>query len=273
MNIVYLGTDVFRSSFDYLLEKHNIIALYTYHADEDCLSEYGVVKRARQKGIPVIFTPITEDEVKRYVTECDCNLFFSAEYSYYIPTMDDDRFKGLNLHCSLLPHGRSYYPIECGMHSGSEVFGVTMHKLVKKIDAGEIIAQEQVRREDIEDSVDAYIACDNAAYEMTKRLLENFDQVWNAAKSQDEVCPMQKRPAQEFMTICHEMTVEEAKEVYSKYNQMTQVTIDDVPYFIVSIMFGKVIPKSREYLTADDSALYALADGNARMILKEAKKG
>lgn len=269
MNIVYLGTDVFHSSFEYLLNNHNILALYTYHADEDCLTEYGIVKRAKENGIPVIYTPINADDVSKYVKEMDCDLFFSAEYSYYIPVLDDERFKGLNLHCSLLPEGRSYYPIECAMHQGREEFGVTMHKLVEKIDAGEIISGVKITRPEITDSVDVYIACDNAALKMTENLMENFDEVWNFAKMQDSLMPMQKRPDQSTMMINHDMTVSKAQEVFSKYNQMTQVVIDETEYFVVSVMFGKVTPASLEYMTSDNSVIYSLSDGNARMILRK----
>ena len=53
MKIVYFGSDVFLSCFEYLLEKHQVLALYTYHNDEDYFTEYTIVQRARELGIPV----------------------------------------------------------------------------------------------------------------------------------------------------------------------------------------------------------------------------
>ncbi|MFR2694775.1 MAG: formyltransferase family protein [Enterocloster bolteae] len=59
-----------------------------------------------------------------------------AEYSHKIPVPDDSRFYGVNIHSSLLPEGRSYYPIECAMERGLGRSGVTMHKIAKSLDRG-----------------------------------------------------------------------------------------------------------------------------------------
>ena len=34
MKVVYFGSDVFLSCFEYFVEKHQVLALYTYHNDE-----------------------------------------------------------------------------------------------------------------------------------------------------------------------------------------------------------------------------------------------
>ncbi|MFQ9772441.1 MAG: hypothetical protein ACLRX4_13415 [Oscillospiraceae bacterium] len=53
MKVVYFGSDVFLSCFEYFVEKHQVLALYTYHNDEDYFTEYAIVKRAEELGIPV----------------------------------------------------------------------------------------------------------------------------------------------------------------------------------------------------------------------------
>ncbi len=53
MKVVYFGSDVFLSCFEYFVEKHQVLALYTYHNDEDYFTEYAIVKRAGELGIPV----------------------------------------------------------------------------------------------------------------------------------------------------------------------------------------------------------------------------
>ena len=45
MKVVYFGSDVFLSCFEYFVEKHQVLALYTYHNDEDYFTEYAIVKR------------------------------------------------------------------------------------------------------------------------------------------------------------------------------------------------------------------------------------
>ena len=39
MKIVYFGSDVFLSCFEYLAGGHEILALYTYHNEEDYFTE------------------------------------------------------------------------------------------------------------------------------------------------------------------------------------------------------------------------------------------
>ena len=50
MKVVYFGSDVFLSCFEYFVEKHQVLALYTYHNDEDYFTEYAIVKRAGELG-------------------------------------------------------------------------------------------------------------------------------------------------------------------------------------------------------------------------------
>ena len=53
MKVVYFGSDVFLSCFEYFVEKHQVLALYTYHNDEDYFTEYAIVRRAGSLASPV----------------------------------------------------------------------------------------------------------------------------------------------------------------------------------------------------------------------------
>ena len=116
MKVVYFGSDVFLSCFEYFVEKHQVLALYTYHNDEDYFTEYAIVKRAGELGIPVHYEAISPEEIRRYFTEEGCELFFIAEYDRILTLPEElPAFRGINTHSSLLPQGRSYYPIEGAM--------------------------------------------------------------------------------------------------------------------------------------------------------------
>lgn len=116
MKVVYFGSDVFLSCFEYFVEKHHVLALYTYHNDEDYFTEYAIVRRAGELGIPVHYEAISPEEIRRYFTEEGCELFFIAEYDRILTLPEElPAFRGINTHSSLLPQGRSYYPIEGAM--------------------------------------------------------------------------------------------------------------------------------------------------------------
>ena len=74
MEIVYFGSDVFLSCFDYLVRRHHILALYTYHNEEDYFTEFAIVRRARALGIPVHYESITPERIVRYFAQEGCEL-------------------------------------------------------------------------------------------------------------------------------------------------------------------------------------------------------
>ncbi|MCR5154189.1 MAG: hypothetical protein K6B75_04990 [Lachnospiraceae bacterium] len=270
MNIVYFGTDVYLSTFLYMAKNHNIMMLYTYHNDEDYFTEYGVVKAAKELGIPVSYGKITEDEVKDLFTNKGCDLFFSAEYAYIIPVPEDIKnFRGVNVHAALLPHGRGYYPIESGMVRGDEYFGVTMHVLAPKIDRGDIVFQHKVKRTKDMDSVDIYL--DNAVYvlQMAKDLLADVDGTLKGAYPQGAIEPYWKRPEISLLTLNHDMSCDEALELYAKFNGMTEVVIDGKCYYVSSIMKGKTKVLEDAVFIAVNKCIYKAKDGNLRLDLIE----
>ncbi len=110
MKIVYFGSDVFLSCFEFFLENHEILALYTYHNNEDYFNEYAIKKSAEKNGIPVYYGLPSEKRISEYFDKEGCGLFFVAEYNQIIPIPKGcKKFRGLNVHSSLLPQGRSYY--------------------------------------------------------------------------------------------------------------------------------------------------------------------
>lgn len=158
MKVVYFGSDVFLSCFEYFVEKHQVLALYTYHNDEDYFTEYAIVKRAGELGIPVHYEAISPEEIRRYFTEEGCELFFIAEYDRILTLPEElPAFRGINTHSSLLPQGRSYYPIEGAMERELSCTGVTMHKVAQRLDGGDVLAQHTIDITADTDSIDVYL--------------------------------------------------------------------------------------------------------------------
>ncbi|WMJ83979.1 formyltransferase family protein [Oscillospiraceae bacterium LTW-04] len=271
MKIVYFGSDVFLDVFRYLLERHEILALYTYHKGEDYFNEENIVHLARLHEIPVHYTQISEEEMVERIERDGCNLFFVAEYSHKLALPNNPGFRGVNIHSSLLPEGRSYYPIECAMDREYAESGVTIHKLASHLDCGDILAQRCYTIEPKDDSIDLYLKSAQGALEMVKEVMEDFEWSWQNAKPQPKTLSYWYRPQPEDMTIRHEMTVEEAQVVYRKFNKMTMVDISGQRYFVDSFAMGNF------YLGTDDQdviyvrhdrVLYGVADGHVRLDLR-----
>ena len=108
MKVVYFGSDVFLSCFEYFVEKHQVLALYTYHNDEDYFTEYAIVKRAGELGIPVHYEAISPEDIRRYFTEEGCELFFIAEYDRILTLPEE------------LPAFRAAFAAYAGAHLSEE---------------------------------------------------------------------------------------------------------------------------------------------------------
>ena len=267
MNIVYFGSDVFLPCFEYIAEHHNIMALYTYHNDEDYFTEFEITKRAKELGIPIHYEAVSPGKTKEYFKN-GCDLYFVAEYDRIIEIPEDlPDFRGINIHSSALPEGRSYYPIESAMNLGLKRTGVTIHKLKPLLDSGEIIAQRVFDITDDMDSVDVYLSCAAYAAEMTKTLLSDFEREWDNAKTQTVKLPYWKRPASEFMTITRSMTAEQAKEVFRRYNSLTEVEIGGARYYVKSLMTGKAKLYNDTVRVSENIWLYKVSNGHLRLNL------
>lgn len=269
MKIVYFGSDVFLDVFRYLHRHHEILALYTYHMEEDYFNEHNIVQLAHMSGIPVRYGQITQGEMESYMAD-GCGLFFAAEYSHKLPVPEDSRFRGANLHSSLLPEGRSYYPIECAMERGLTSGGVTLHKIAESLDRGDILGQDRYGIEPEDDSVDIYLKSGRQALSLVKELMEDFDRIWAWAKPQTELLPYWNRPEQASMTLDHSMTVKEAGHIYRCFNKMTTVWIDGRPYYVDGLAAGRVMLGASDdcnLFVRDNRVLYGVADGHLRLDL------
>ena len=253
-----------------------MLALYTYHNDEDYFTEHAIVKRAGACGIPIHYEAITQEEILRFFDKESCGLLFSAEYDRRIPVPEDfPSFRGINVHSSLLPQGRSYYPIEAAMDRGLARSGVTLHKLAPRLDQGDILARRIVENLQEKDSIDVYLSCAAYAREMTEEIMQNLEGYWKQAMVQKEKFPYWKRPEDEHLTIAHTMTGAQARAVFRKYNSMTQVQLDDAWYYVTGMDVGAVMPEEGERWISPVRLLYRVQDGHLRMDVrkKEGEEG
>lgn len=265
MKIVYFGSDVFLSCFEYLAERHEILALYTYHNEEDYFTEYAIRRRAEEMGIPVHYERITPGEIVRYMEE-GCGLFFIGEYSHILKLPEDlERFRGINIHSSLLPRGRSYYPLEGAMDRDLKETGVTLHKVARRLDGGEILAQRSIPITPDTDSVDLYLRCGLAAREMLEEIMEDLEGAWRRGRPQGETLSYWGRPDTAHLTLEHSQTRAQAADIFRRYNSLTQVKLGGAWYYIRALTPGSAPLERQEWKIGEDRWLYRLNDGHLRL--------
>lgn len=101
---------------------------------------------AREKGIALLTPEKLTDEIVGTIAAHGCDYAIVVAYGKIFPESLIAAFpKGvLNVHYSLLPKYRGATPLESALLAGETRTGVTIQKMVKELDAGDIVAQEEL---------------------------------------------------------------------------------------------------------------------------------
>ena len=106
---------------------------------------FEIAKKAEKLNIPLFYTKNTA-ELEQIIADAGADVAVLASYGKIIPDSIINAFPCgiINVHPSLLPKYRGTTPIETALLNGDAETGVTVMRLAKKMDAGNIIAQEKV---------------------------------------------------------------------------------------------------------------------------------
>lgn len=104
--------------------------------------------KANALGIPV-YQPseLKSKESHETLTAIDFNVMIVAAYGLIIPQaiLDLPSLGCFNIHASLLPRWRGAAPIHRAILSGDKVTGVTIMRVVQKLDAGDMIKKTKIQ--------------------------------------------------------------------------------------------------------------------------------
>ena len=148
--IVFMGTASFSLAVLKMLieEGYNIVGVVTqpdrYVGRKKVLTMPDVKVEALKYDIPVI-QPARIKEDYQAVADLKPDLIITAAYGQIVPqaVLDIPRLGCINVHASLLPLYRGGAPVHQAIIDGQEKTGVTIMYMVKKMDAGDMIAQKE----------------------------------------------------------------------------------------------------------------------------------
>mgnify|MGYP001349498912 CR=1 FL=1 len=149
--ILFMGTPVIASEYlNALLENDfNIVAVFTQPPKKKSrgmkLIESPVHLLAKKNNI-LLFNPKSYDyEIIKQINNLKPDLIIVMAYGKILPIelLNIPRFGCINIHVSILPRWRGATPIEHSLINGDKETGITIIKLVERLDAGPIIAQEK----------------------------------------------------------------------------------------------------------------------------------
>lgn len=97
---------------------------------------------AEEHGLPVFAPEKLNEAAREHIKAAGAEYALVVAYGKILPLSLIESFpKGiLNVHYSLLPKYRGASPVEAALLAGDEITGVSIQKMVKELDAGDVIA-------------------------------------------------------------------------------------------------------------------------------------
>ncbi len=147
--VVFAYSDVGHACLNYLIESRaNIVCVYTHQDNPwEKLWFPSVAKLARAHSIPIRIAENLQDKKEaEFLASLSPELMFSFYYRNMIPqtVLNLPRLGAYNMHGSYLPKYRGRAPVNWAVLNGETQTGATLHVMVKKPDAGDIVDQQAV---------------------------------------------------------------------------------------------------------------------------------
>lgn len=151
VRVVFMGTPVFaRGILESLLENnYNVVGVVTQpdkKVGRKQVIQFSEVKQcAVEHDIPV-FQPINIKEDYQQVLDWNPDIIVTCAYGQFVPSVvcDAPKHLSINVHASLLPKYRGGAPIHKVIINGETKTGISIMRMVKKMDAGEVYAMKEV---------------------------------------------------------------------------------------------------------------------------------
>lgn len=149
MRILFLGTPSFAVPvLDAVHKSHEIIAVVTQPDKPSGRGQKIVFSPVKQKalelGLP-IFQPEKASEISKLIKE-PFDFLITAAYGQILPeaVLQMPKKDALNVHASLLPKYRGATPLQAALLHGDSETGVSIMRMVKKMDCGPVFAKRKI---------------------------------------------------------------------------------------------------------------------------------
>jgi methionyl-tRNA formyltransferase len=239
MKVVFFGTPLFAAKLlEYLVSCHVEIVAVVTRPDKpvgrsQVLVPPEVKKMAAHLGLQVpVYQPVKASDplFLEELSKIKADFFVVAAYGQILKeSLLIMPLKGaINVHTSLLPRFRGAAPIQRAIMAGDKRTGVTIMKMVKELDAGDMLLQVP---QEIPSDMDAY-ALEEALCEKSKDalflVLKEFDNITPQVQNEKEVTFAPKIEAADLLLDWN-------KSAEVLHNQIRAVTKDGGAYTFVTI--------------------------------------
>jgi len=146
-----------------------------------------VKKMALDNNLLVLTPNSIKDEYQK-VLDLKPDLIITCAYGQFIPSiiLDTPIFGCINVHGSLLPKYRGGAPIQWAIINGEKETGITIVRMVKKMDAGPIIFKKSINISDDDTNSSLFIKLGELGKEALLEVLNNYENYDEIPQNEDE---------------------------------------------------------------------------------------
>ena len=195
LKIIYAGTPDFAvPALELLLHsEHQVIAVYT-QPDRPAgrgrkLQQSPVKQCALAAGLPVLQPrDFRAEQDLLQLQQLEADLMIVAAYGLLLPSavLDAPRHGCINIHASLLPRWRGASPIQQAILAGDEVSGVSLMKMDRGLDTGDVIQQRSLVIDPAWSSADLHDALAPLGAQLMLESLHDIESAMQLAQPQLE---------------------------------------------------------------------------------------
>lgn len=143
MRVAYAGHDFFFSCLLELAVRDDLEVVVCLTEGPEGQPAVNVIELASKIGAHVLTGPPTEETIE-IVNSARIDLLVCAAYMYRIPMRHLSVGWAVNVHPTLLPHGRGPNPLPYLASSHGRYCGITVHKLTEEMDKGPLLVREEI---------------------------------------------------------------------------------------------------------------------------------
>lgn len=184
-----------------------------------------------------VFQPVKIRQEYQPILDLEADLIVTAAYGQFVGenVLQHPRYKAINVHGSLLPKYRGGAPIQRALMNGDDKTGITMIYMAKKMDAGDILAQQEIDILDCDNQDTLFAKLSDLAATMINAVLVDLEQGTSVSTPQNE----------DMVTFATNLTKEDEKIDFSKparqvFNQIRGLSSNPGGYFILDNQIVKV---------------------------------
>lgn len=196
MKVLFMGTPTLARTILEALVKagHEIVAVYTQPDRPRGRSGEPVPPPVKEYALEMGFTVEQPEKIKKpeeveNLKKYSADVFVVAAYGQILSEeiLNMPRYCCINAHGSLLPKLRGAAPIQRAIASGDRETGITVQRMDKGCDTGDIMAQVTVPIEDTDDEASMYIKLADAGAELVLKVLDDIEAGTATYTKQDDL--------------------------------------------------------------------------------------